>query len=173
VHRSNGTLYAVWMDARFSAPPFRWDSIAFTQSTNGGQTWSTPIRVNQTPQGSAQNSQAFTPSVHVLDDGTIAVSYYDFRNNDTEAPATLDTDHWVVHCHPASGNCATAASWQDPEDEDRVTPTSFDIREAPFARGYFLGDYVGLADANSDILSLFGSTDGGGPSSIWLRRVAD
>ena len=46
-------------------------------------------------------------------------------------------------------------------------------REAPFAFGYFLGDYMGLADANGDILSLFGSTDGGGPSSIWLRRVAD
>ena len=160
------------MDARFSATstaPPRWDSIAFTQSNDGGQTWSTPIRVNRTPQGSMQNSQAFTPSVHVLDDGTIAVSYFDFRNN-TADPATLLTDHWVVHCHPATEDCATAANW---DEESRATPASFNIREAPFAFGYFLGDYMGLADANGDILSLFGSTDGGGPSSIWLRRVAD
>ena len=168
VNRSNGNLYAVWMDARFSTPPFGWDSIAFSRSTNGGATWSTPIRVNQTPQGDVQNSQAFTPSVHVLNNGTIAVSYYDFRFNDPEDPATLDTDHWVVHCHPASENCASAVNW---DEETRVTPTSFNIRTAPYARGYFLGDYMGLANAGGDILSLFGSTAGTGPSSIWLRRL--
>ena len=96
MNRSNGTLYAVWMDARFSTPPFRWDSIGFSRSNNGGATWSTPIRVNQTPQGDVQNSQAFTPSVHVLNNGTIAVSYYDFRFNDPEDPARLDTDHWTT-----------------------------------------------------------------------------
>jgi hypothetical protein len=174
VNRSNGNLYAVWMDARFSTPIFRWDSIAFTQSTNGGQTWSAPIKVNATPaaeepQTDVQNSQAFTPTVHVLDDGTVAVGYYDFRNN-TADPATLLTDQWVVHCHAASENCASAASWNE---ESRVTPTSFNIREAPYARGYFLGDYMGLADANGDILSAFGSTDGAGPSSIGVRRLAD
>jgi hypothetical protein len=169
VNRSNGNLYAVWMDARFSTPLFRWDSIAFTRSNDGGQTWSTPIRVNQTPQGSAQNSQAFTPSVHVLDDGTIAVSYFDFRNN-TADPATLLTDHWVVHCHPATENCAAPANW---DEESRATPASFNIRDAPYARGYFVGDYMGLADANGDILSLFGTTDGGGPSGIFLRRLVD
>jgi hypothetical protein len=173
VDRSNGNLYAVWMDARFSTPMFGWDSIAFTRSTNGGLTWSEPIRVNQTPQGDVQNSQAFTPSVHVLANGTVAVSYFDFRNNDTEDPATLDTDQWVVHCHPsaANQNCASAAAWQ--ADEQQVTPASFNIRTAPYARGYFVGDYMGLADANGDILSLFGSTAGNGPSSIWLRRLTD
>jgi hypothetical protein len=169
VNRSNGNLYAVWMDSFFRATSTsvpEWDSIAFSRSNNGGATWSEPIRVNQTPQGSVQNSQAFTPSVHVLNDGTIAVSYYDFRFN-TPDPATLLTDHWVVHCHPTSENCANAANW---DEETRVTPASFNIRTAPYARGYFLGDYVGLANAGGDILSLFGSTEGSGPSSIWLRR---
>jgi hypothetical protein len=171
VNRTNGDLYVVWMDTFFRATSTslpQWDSIAFTRSTNGGATWSTPIRVNHTPQGSAQNSQAFTPSVHVLNDGTIAVSYYDFRFNDTEDATRLDTDHWVVHCHPASENCTNAGNWNE---ETRVTPESFDIRTAPFARGYFLGDYMGLANAGGDILSAFGSTAGTGPSSIWLRRL--
>jgi hypothetical protein len=175
VNRTNGNLYAVWMDARFSqatpsSPPM-WDSIAFTQSTNGGLTCSPMIRVNQTPQGDVQNSHAFTPSVHVLANGTIAVSYYDFRFNDTEDPSTLDTDHWVVHCHPATENCTNPANW---DEETQVTPASFNIREAPFARGYFVGDYMGLAsDSNGDILSLFGTTAGGGPSSIFFRRLTD
>jgi hypothetical protein len=170
VNRSNGRLYAVWMDARFSffeTGSFRWDSIAFSQSTDGGQTWSPTIQVNRTPGGSNQNSQAFTPSVHVSDDGTVTVSYYDFRAN-TEDPATLDTTHWAVHCHAASENCTSRSNW---DEETQVSPT-FNIREASFARGYFVGDYMGLdSDPDGQVLSLFGSTEGGGPSSIFLRRL--
>jgi hypothetical protein len=170
VNRGNGRLYVVWMDARFSyfqTGSFQWDSVAFSQSTDGGRTWSPAIQVNRTPAGSRQNSQAFTPSVHVSDDGTVTVSYYDFRDN-TASPTSLDTTHWAVHCHAASENCANAASW---DEETQVSPT-FDIREAAFARGYFLGDYMGLdSDGSGAVLSLFGSTAGGGPSSIFLRRL--
>jgi hypothetical protein len=171
INRSNGNLYAVWMDARFSS--FRHDSIAFSQSTNGGNSWSPAIQVNQTPATEPNDDQqAFTPSVHVLDDGTVVVSYFDFRNN-TASNATLDTDHWAVHCHPATENCTSAGAWSGAGDETRVTPTSFNIRTAPFARGYFVGDYMGLAsDPSGDILSLFGSTAGSGPSSIFLGRLS-
>ena len=167
VNRTNGNLYAVWMDARFSG--FTHDSIAFSQSTNGGQSWSAPIQVNQTPPSEPNNDQqAFTPSVHVLDNGTVAVSYFDFRNN-TPSPATLDTDHWAVHCHAPTEDCSAAGSWNE---ESRITPASFNIRTAPYARGYFVGDYMGLAsDRDNHILSLFGTTDGTGPSSVFLRRL--
>jgi hypothetical protein len=37
VNRGDGTLYAVVQDARFSG--FRYDTIALTQSTDGGQSW--------------------------------------------------------------------------------------------------------------------------------------
>ena len=172
INRTNGNLYAVWMDARFSG--FTHDSIAYSQSTNGGNSWSAPIQVNQTPPTEPNDDQqAFTPSVHVTDDGTgtVVVSYFDFRNN-TTSNATLDTDHWAVHCHPATENCASAAAWSSPGDETRVTPTSFNIRTAPFARGYFVGDYMGLAsDPSGDVLSLFGTTAGNGPSSIFLGRL--
>src|SRR5262249_18428586 len=47
VDPNNGNLYAVWQDARFSNGQY--DSIAFTMSTDGGLTWSAPIRINQTP----------------------------------------------------------------------------------------------------------------------------
>lgn len=96
------------MDARFSffqTGNFLWDSIAYSQSTDGGQTWSPVIQVNRTSPGSVQNSQAFTPSVTVGEDGTVTVTSYDFRNN-TASPARLLTTHWAVHCHPASENCA-------------------------------------------------------------------
>jgi hypothetical protein len=168
VDAANGKLYAVWQDARFSflqTGAFRWDSIAYSQSTDGGQTWSPAIQVNATPPGSDQNSQAFTPSVAVGSDGTVTVTYYDFRTN-TPSPATLDTTHWAAHCHPASENCANPASWNE---EAQVSPT-FNTREAPFARGYFLGDYMGL-DFGGGFATAWGSTLGGGPSSIFSNTL--
>src|SRR5262249_39644922 len=45
--RRNGNLYAVWEDGRFSDSQYH--DIAFSMSSDGGFTWSAPIRVNQTP----------------------------------------------------------------------------------------------------------------------------
>src|SRR5262249_54167099 len=141
-------LYAVWTDARFSG--FVHDDIAFSMSTDGGLTWSAPIKVNQTPTNLlAGNQQAFTPSVAVAADGTVAVTYYDFRNN-TAQPG-LPTDYWLVH---ASGNFTSPGSWT--ADEKRLTDTSFHMENAaPTSRGYFLGDYEGLAAAGNNFYALF------------------
>jgi hypothetical protein len=83
--------------------------------------------------------QAFTPSVDVGADGTLSVTYYDFREN-TRNTATLLTRHYAVHCHPATENCANPVSW----DEETAIGPAFNIREAAYARGYFLGDHMGL-----------------------------
>jgi hypothetical protein len=66
-------------------------------STDGGLTWSAPVRVNQTPSSTSPlNQQAFLPSAHVGPGGAVAVTYYDFRNNTPDAGAL--TDYWIVHC---------------------------------------------------------------------------
>lgn len=169
VDRSNGNLYAVWQDARFSNdgnfsnPSLLIDEIAFSKSTDGGFTWSRPIKINKTPTDiPLGNRQAFTPSVHVADDGTIGVTYYDFRNN-TPCPIVkgkpdctgvpLNTDYFIVHCHPVTPTtCTNPANWGD---ETGLTPVSFDMRKAPVARGFFVGDYVGLAAVGNDFRPLF------------------
>jgi hypothetical protein len=160
----NGNLYAVWADARFSG--LAQDAIAFSMSTNGGRTWSDPIQVNQTPTNiPAGNQQAFTPTVAVASDGTVAVTYYDFRNN--TAAAGLPTDYWLVH---ASSHLTDPSSWSS--DEKRLTNASFNIENAaPTSRGYFLGDYQGLAAAGTSFYALFaqaGSTTSD-PSNIFFR----
>jgi hypothetical protein len=169
VDRVNGNLYAVWMDARFDGGLFLvdHDNIAFTMSTNGGLTWSAPIKVNKTPTSEPNyDQQAFTPSVHVDGDGTVTVTYYDFRFN-TASPATLDTDYFAVSCESGSENCASVASWE----EERITPVSFDIRKAPFARGYFLGDYMGLDDTGPDFTALFGQAFAQNDASQYFSRL--
>jgi hypothetical protein len=168
VDPNNGNIYAVWMDLRFDGgiALVDHDNIAFTMSTDGGRTWLPTIKVNQTPTTEPNyDQQAFTPSVAVAADGTVTVSYYDFRYN-TPDPGTLLTDYFAVHCH---ANCASAASWMG--NETRITPASFDIRRAPYARGYFLGDYMGLDTAGNDFLSVFGQAFTQNNSNQYVSRI--
>jgi hypothetical protein len=166
VDPASGALYVVWQDARFSDGEF--DSVAFSQSLDGGLTWSEPIKVNLTPTDLPPgDQQAFTPSVHVAADGTIAVTYYDFRNN-TEEEALL-TDYFLVHCHPEDpGGCSDAANWGD---EVQLTDTSFDMRLAPFANGFFTGDYEGLSSIGDSFTPFFSQSHGTDPSSAFFRTV--
>jgi hypothetical protein len=167
VHPGNGNLYAVWQDARFDS--FTHDAIAFTQSTNGGATWSAPIEVNATPENEPiDDQQAFTPSVHVDGAGRVVVTYYDFRNN-TPTDGILGTDEWAVHCHAA---CNLETSWPTDNQDTRVTPATFDMRDAPFARGWFLGDYAGLDDDGTDFISFYSQTHGVNDTSAFSSRLS-
>ena len=139
----NGELKPLKLErARFSTQieaqspgPDGIDKIYFSQSADGGLTWSAPVKINKTPTNiPALDQQAFTATVKVAADGTVGVTYYDFRNN-TSAPG-LTTDYWFVHCH---GACTNPANW----DETHVAGP-FDEEQAAYARGYFVGDYEGL-----------------------------
>ena len=158
----NGAIYLVWQDDRFTvttcttatgAIPI--DGIAFIQSLDGGVTWSTPIMVNQTPVNTTNpcRQQAFVPAVVATGDGNaVVVTYYDFRN-DTDANGVEGTDYFAVICKTAS-DCSKAGSWGD---EQRLTTASFNILNAPIARGHFLGDYMGLAASGSTtVVPVFG-----------------
>jgi len=133
VDPEDGTLYAVWQDGRFSGCIH--DDVACSMSTDGGRSWSAPIRVNQTPRvADPWSRQAHTPSVHVAD-GTVGVSYYDFRKN-TPGNGTGTTTGWCTAM-------ARATAWVAGGVRS-ASARRFDIQQAPFANGYFLGDYVGL-----------------------------
>jgi len=164
----NGNLYAVWEDSRFSNGQI--NEIAFSMSSDGGLTWSNPIRINQTPQNTPLlNRQAFLPSVAVLADGTIGVSYYDFRFNDPNPG--LPTDYWLAQCHPSAANSpANPASWGN---EMRLTDNSFNVESVFFfGADYFLGDYVGgLVASGKAFVAAFIAVDGNGITSIFARRV--
>lgn len=129
VDRRSGALYVVWQDDRFTGQ----EQIAFSKSTNGGRSWTPARRISKTPNG----KQAFTPVPQVADDGTVAVLHYDFRN-DSAATPPLTTDTWLLR----STNGGT--SWT----EERVGP-AYDMRTAPDARGFFVGDYEALGFARN------------------------
>jgi hypothetical protein len=157
-----GNVYAVWGDSfgsgAKSAKPH--STIVFTQSTDGGLTWSPLTRIDKSPG----EAQAFTPAVHVASDGTVGVTYYDFRNN--TAAAGLPTDQWFVHCHAAS-DCTDPSNWA----ENHVAG-SFDIETAPQAGGYFLGDYEGLDSIDTTFLSFFSQTTATDRDNTYLASIS-
>jgi hypothetical protein len=151
---TNGYMYAVWQThaiATVLGNPVD-DTILLSRSTDGGHHWSTPVKVNHTTSG----KQAFTASVQVASSGDVAVTYYDFRNDALNDPA-LSTDYWVVHCHAATSDCSQASSWGD---ESRLTPAPFDMRSAPYALGYFVGDYEGLDNFGTTFTPFFVQANG-------------
>jgi len=136
-----GIVYVVWQDSRFSSGQH--DGIAFTQSQDGGTTWSAPVQVN-----ADTTVQAFTPTINVRPDGVMAVSYFDLRN-DSFAGFFL-SDCWMV-VSSDGGSTFTESHLSGP----------FDLDLAPKSQGLFLGDYQSLASANGVFLPFYVQTDAG------------
>jgi hypothetical protein len=139
IDKSTGDVYVVWQDAVSGTP-----AIYLSKSTDGGQTWSAAKKVSDSPDGVS----ALTPSVDVSSTGAVGVTFYDFRN-DTADTATALTDYWI---RTSTDGGATFAPSQ------RVTPNSFDMKKAPVARGFFVGDYEGLDHAGSTFKVFFVQT---------------
>ena len=85
-----------------------------------------------------------------MNNGIIAVTYYDTRNLTPNQTGNLPTDYWVEY----STNAGISFG-----NEQRITQKPFDIRTAPVARGFFLGDYEGLQPSGSGFAVLFVKTN--------------
>jgi hypothetical protein len=136
----NGQLAVAWQDSRFSGG--QRDGIAFSRSFDGGLTWTTPVQINRVP-----SVQAFLPTVHIRDDGTIGVTHFDLRNN--TSAASLLADYWLLQS-------SDGVTWR----ETRVAST-FDYGTAPFARGLFLGDYMGLTSMGETFVPVYALANSG------------
>jgi hypothetical protein len=147
IDSATGQLYVVWQDSRFNGGNY--DEVALSTSTNGGATWSAPTRVN-TPTG----RPAFTPAVHVSSNGTVGVTYYDFRNLTTET-TTLPTDYWFTSSSNHGASFGNEAHLAGP----------FDMLTAPNAGGFFVGDYEALDTSGTTFKSFFVQANSGNTSN--------
>jgi uncharacterized membrane protein YfcA len=87
--------------------------------------------------------------VAVQTDGTIGVTYYDFRSN-TGDRGTLLTDYWLARSTDGG------ATWR----ESRVAGP-FDLAIAPYAGGLFLGDYQSLVGIGSTFVPFYVAVNNG------------
>jgi hypothetical protein len=109
--------------------------IAFTKSSDGGNTWSSPMAISDNPAGDG----VFNPAVNVSPDGqVVTVSFYDHRNN-PGSNTLVD----LYYAQSFDGG----ATW---EPNIRVSSISTDASLAPLtSEGYMLGDYQGIAESTN------------------------
>jgi hypothetical protein len=124
-----GALYVAWQDDRFTPGV---DQIILIRSTDGGESWSDPRLVSDGP-GDAPN---FTPALAVTPEGLVGVAYYSLRNDPTRSALV---DEYLAVSRDAGQRFAKSL---------RMTGASWDLRFAAMSRGFFLGDYQGLATAS-------------------------
>jgi hypothetical protein len=150
--------------------------VKFTQSTNGGATWSAPVVVNDA-SNSATTDQ-FQPSVAAGPGGAVAVAFYDRREAcpggasvrpqdvgrtnfciDTSLEAYRDSGAGAV---PVGGNARMSTYSWDPMQPDQhvggVGQMACASHQDPCASNAFIGDYFGLAVSASNIYGFFVST---------------
>lgn len=140
----DGGLSVTWQDARFNGGAH--DGIVLSQSSDGGLTWSAPAQINSTP-----SVAAFSPKVQVLPNGTIGVSYYDFRPNTSDA-GTLFTDYWLT-------DSSDGVTWGEHQIAGPFDLDFAPLTTSPAPGGYFLGDYQALQNTGNIFLPMFAQTN--------------
>jgi hypothetical protein len=175
-----------------------WDSVAgqadvkFTQSVDGGATWSTPIVVNDNVDPSGTSTDQFQPSVAAGPNGAVAIAFYDRRgtcpNDASVLPADVGRSNFCIdtslQAYKDGGAGAVRVgpnvrisefAW-DPEQPGQNVgglsqyPCAGATDPCATGRG-FIGDYFGLAISAGNIYALMVSThyastvtaDAGGP----------
>jgi hypothetical protein len=125
------------------------------------------------PVNTDLSTQAFMPASCLIDQGRIAISYYDFRNHTGIDPnGVLETDRWMdIYYYNKETQTLTF------EKELRLTEESFNYRNAPTLgeslvspAGLFLGDYVGQQFFERRIYHVFPIVpQDSGPNSAHLQ----
>jgi hypothetical protein len=162
--------------------------VMFTQSTDGGATWSAPVKVNDNVDAPGQPTDQFQPEIAAGPDGAVALAFYDRRapcpNDPSVLPADVGRANFCINTSlqaykdsgngavPAGGNVQITKSGWDPQQPGQSVGglSQLPCSDANCAVG-FIGDYFGLAISDHNIYSMFVSThypsdvtaDGGGP----------
>jgi hypothetical protein len=164
--------------------------VKFTQSTNGGVTWTTPVTVNDA--ANSDTTDQFQPSVAAGPGGAVAIAFYDRRQAcpntaDVRAAGDVGKTNWCIdtslQAYKDSGSGAvrigpnvrmTKYTW-DPmnpaQHVDGIGQIACAAAIDPCTHDAFIGDYFGLAISNANIYGYFVSThypsdvtaDEGGP----------
>jgi hypothetical protein len=134
---ADGSVYLTWRQRAGDAQA----DVVVTRSADGGSTWTPPVAV------SMAGGEKGIPALAVAPDGTVGVTWYDFRG-DVPGDDLFSAEIWFASSSDGGSN------WR----ERRIAgPT--DLRSAPYRRipveGLFIGDYQGLAALPGGFAAVF------------------
>ena len=154
----NGDIYVVWSDGLGTSI----NQVVMAKSTDGGRHWSGPTVVAAGGPG----VQSYNHSIEVTAKGTVALTYWDDRNNDPD-DGVATTDVWLRHSHDGGQSWEPEQHLHGPFDHFDA-PISFFGPGEP--RGLFLGDYMGLeAISGNSVINFFTSTISDGADARSIR----
>lgn len=161
---NSGVLYLAWnsgqatqIDVFTLAGSYGFTDVMFFKSSNGGTTWSTPLRVNtNTEGGTTPFSDQFEPALGTDKAGRIAVCFYDRRR---------DPNNFLIDRY-----CASSTNGGTSFTNTAITLRNFpslvsqDLLVAPD----YMGDYDTLASEATNLttgfLGGYANNAGGSPS---------
>jgi hypothetical protein len=152
----DGTAYVAWNEI---ASPTD-SSIFVARSTDGGQTWSGPLRAAHV------RSQAFLPALAVDGRGTLAVLYDDFRR-DRHGDRALTSDVWLTRSYDHG------RTWREVHVAGPFDILTASETDSAGVKGLFVGDYQGLAGLPSGFAAAFAVSkplSKFGPSDVFFGR---
>jgi hypothetical protein len=175
-----------------------WDAVAgqadvkFTQSTDGGATWTAPRVVNDNIDAPGVPTDQFQPSIAAGPNGAVAIAFYDRRracpNDPSVLPADVGRTNFCIDTSlqaykdsgsgavPVGGNVRISKFTWDPEQPGQHLgglsqyPCAGATDPCAIGDG-FIGDYFGLTISAGNVYALMVSThypsnviaDEGGP----------
>jgi len=149
----NGNLYVAYMDYG----PGSDTDIFFRRSTNGGDNWSGPVRINDDPPGNGRDQ--FHPWISIDEDGRITVIFLDRRN---------DPNNYLYDCYMTQSTNG-GISWSG---NVRISDVSSDPQAGQVNSG-LLGEYIGLTSSHGRVNALWTDTRMGNQDAFTARSYTD
>ncbi len=144
-----GNIYVLWTDTRNGETN---PDVFFAKSTDSGETWSEPVRVNN---DSTNRPQFFAWLTIGQTNGNIYASFYDRRN--TEGTAT---EYWLARSTDGGETwdnyCVTDQSMPNTNNSD-----------------FFIGDYTCIAAFNGVVHPIWTEYNIQGITSVWTAIIND
>lgn len=131
----DGSLHLAWSEITSST-----DSFIYYSRSRDGLTWEDARPV------AAITGQGFTPTVAARDADDVAVSFYDFRNDNVGDGAGWTTDVWLRHSSDGG------RSWSE---SHLGGPFDYSGASTGGGSGFPHGDYMGLVNGDSTIVGTF------------------
>jgi hypothetical protein len=151
VAANNGNVYIAWQDGRnlqvpdFDSGVYGYADALITRSSDGGTTWSAPVRVNTNPEplNSGRGTDQYQPAIAVDNTGKIGACWYDRRLD----PLNYQIDRFCGVSTDAGATWTNTRQSSPPWAPIHATDG--------FINPFYLGDYDVLASDSTQSSSGF------------------